>query len=168
MRLLHVFSILSVLAAGWLGNSAYNAREALTLARASNEAVRAELQTLALEVAMMQKVEPSPLRFTEDAMSAFFSRTVEAGEVLGAGVRVEPRDANAGARTMSFTEFRHGVLVSQVTLQAAMEGDSAPAVLSMFEEELADLPVTVRKLTARKVGHDVAVTMDVDVFGRMP
>ncbi|MHB8872385.1 MAG: hypothetical protein ACYC8T_01740 [Myxococcaceae bacterium] len=166
MRLLYLFIVISLGAAMWLGLSASDAYDAAAAARASNETLRSELQGLAGEVAALEQVEPSPLRYSDDALSEFFSRTVEAGEVLGAGVRVEPGEAALGSTTMVFSEFRQGIQVCQVTLQAAMEGDQAPAILAMFEEELADLPVAVRKLTARKVGRDVAVTMNVDVLGR--
>ena len=168
MRLLYVFSAIAVALALWLGVSANDAREAMNNARANNEVLRTELAGLATEVAAMQKVEPSPLRFSDDALATFFSRTIEAGEVLGAGVRVEARDSALSARPMSFGEFRQGVLVCPVRLQVAMEGENAPATLSMFEEELADLPIAVRKLTARVSGPEVALLMDIDVFGRTP
>ncbi len=166
MRLLYLFSLLALGLTAWLGVGANDAREATMAARAQNAVMRAELRRLEDEVATMEKIEPMPMRFSDDAMSEFFSRTVEAGEVLGAGVRIEPRDAALGARTMAFVDFRNGVRVCPTKLQAAMEGDQAPAVLAMFEEELADLPVAVRKIAARKAGRDVSVTMEVDVFGR--
>ena len=125
-----------------------------------------ELTPLEAEVAMIRKVEPAPLKYADDALSEFFSRTVEAGEVLGAGVRVEPRGAAMGTRDMIFNEFKQGVRVCQVSLSAGLETEGAAAILAMFEEELADLPVTVRKASAKVVGDTVSLSMDIDVFGR--
>lgn len=165
-RFLYLVSLLALGGSILLGMLADDDRTAGARVRSRNEALLAELKPLELEVAQMRRAEPAPLKYADDALSEFFSRTVEAGEVLGAGVRVEPRGAEMGVRGMIFNEYRQGVRVCQVTLQAGLEAEGAGAILAMFEEELADLPVTVRKASAKLVGDTVSVSMDVDVFGR--
>lgn len=164
MKVIYILSALAVVGGIYLGMEANDAWEATASARMTNEALVLELANLESEVARMQQLEPSPLRFADDALSEFFTRTVEAGEVLGAGVRVEPREMNA--RAISFREFRQGVKLAQVTLRAGLEASGAAPILAMFEEELADLPVAVRSASARNMNDVVTVTMDVDVFGR--
>lgn len=169
MRILYVIALLLVGAGLFAANEAYDAWVQEGYVRQSNEAVRQEIAALNLERDRLSQVDPAPLRFSADALSEFFSRTVEAGEVLGAGVRVEARSVSQGiAAPLAFADFRQGVQLCELTLQAAMEGEQAPAILAMFEEELGTLPVAVRKVTARKVGRDVALTMEIDLFGRTP
>lgn len=169
MRILYLLAVVMVGIGLFAANEAYNAYEQETYLVAANEALKQEIAALNAEMEQLKKVDPAPLRYSADSLSEFFSRTVEAGEVLGAGVRVEARSAAQGlAAPMTFTDFRQGVQVCNLTLQAAMEGDQAPAILAMFEEELKNLPAAVRKATARKAGRDVALTMEIDLFGRTP
>ena len=169
MRILYLLAVVLVGIGLFAANSAYEASVQEEYQVAANETLKQEIAALNFEMEQLKRVDPAPLRYSPDALSEFFSRTVEAGEVLGAGVRVEARSAMQGvAVPMQFTEFRQGVQLCALTLQAAMEGDQAPAILAMFEEELATLPAAVRKVTARKVGRDVALTMDIDLFGRTP
>ena len=168
MRMLYVIAALALGAAVVLGIFANDAREAAARIRSNNDALQEEIGTLMAEAARLEQVDPAPLRFSADALSEFVTRTVEAGEVLGAGVRVQPRDASMGVQAMSFQHFREGLQVCPVTLQAGLEAHGAAAILAMFEEELADLPVAVRKINARSMTDAVVLTMDVDVFGRSP
>jgi hypothetical protein len=168
LRALYLTSLVSLTAALWLGLEAWDGFEAASAAQASLQGLTEQVAALEREINTAQALDPWPLKYSPDAMSEFFSRTVEAGEVLGAGVRVEARDTLQFAARISFSDLRPGIQVSRVTLQAAMEGEHAPAILAMFEEELASLPASVRKIAARRVARDVAVTFDVDVFGRTP
>ena len=165
-KFLYLLSLAAVAGSILLGMFADDNRTLALRVRGRNDALLAELQPLEVEVGAMRKAEPAPLKYAADALSEFFSRTVEAGEVLGAGVRVEPREAAMGVRSMAFVDFRQGVRVCPVSLQAGLEAEGAAAILAMFEEELGDLPVTVRKVSARLVGDSVSVSMDIDVFGR--
>jgi len=126
-------------------------------ARADNTADEADLR-------FERGVEFYKAKKYEDALAEFFTRTVEAGEVLGAGVRIEPREAMH--RTLTFVDIKPGVRRCSLTLRAGLEASGAAPILAMFEEELADLPVSVRKVSARTVNDVVSVSMDVDVFGR--
>lgn len=165
-KILYLFSLFALGGSILLGMFADEARTQGQRAASRNQSLMEELKPLEAEVAMIRKVEPAPLKFADDALSEFFSRTVEAGEVLGAGVRVEPRGGSMGSRDMQFLEFKQGVRVCQVALSAGLETEGAAAILAMFEEELADLPVTVRKASAKVMGESVSLSMDIDVFGR--
>ena len=169
MRILYVLAVVLVCIGLFAANSAYEASVQEGYQIATNDSLKQEIAALNIEMEQLKHVDPAPLRYSPDALSEFFSRTVEAGEVLGAGVRIEALAAAQGiAAAMQFNEFRQGVQMCQLSLTAAMEGDQAPAILAMFEEELATLPAAVRKVTARKVGRDVALTMEIDLFGRTP
>jgi len=164
MRIYYVVGFLALVGAVLLGMYANDTWEETGRIRARNEAMRAELASLAAEVGTLENLEPSPLRFADDALDEFFTRTVEAGEVLGAGVRIEPQ--GMAARNLVFSDFRQGVRRCPVTLRAGLESSGAAPILAMFEEELADLPVAVRKVSARSINDVVTLSMDVDVFGR--
>ncbi|MGC4120218.1 MAG: hypothetical protein QM765_37680 [Myxococcales bacterium] len=164
-KILYIVSLLALGTSILFGMLADDNRTQAQRMASRNQALMEELKPLEAEVAMIRKVEPAPLKFADDALSEFFSRTVEAGEVLGAGVRVEPR-GSMGSRDMIFNEFKQGVRVCQVSLSAGLEAEGAAAILAMFEEELADLPVTVRKASAKLMGDSVSLSMDIDVFGR--
>jgi hypothetical protein len=164
MRILYYLSLCFVLGALAFGYFANDARDKRDRALRSIDATRGQLRQLQQETAAMQELDPWPLRFGPDALAEFFTRTVEAGEVLGAGVRIQARDNYSGV--LHFSEHRQGVQMCPVTLQAGLAADGAAAVLAMFEEELADLPVAVRKITARTMSDTFVITMDVDVFGR--
>jgi len=166
MRLYYILALLLLGSATFLGMLANDARESAARVESRNASLRVELASLGSEIDAMERLAPSPLRFSGDALAEFFTRTVEAGEVLGAGVRIEPRDT--GGRTLAFVNFKQGLKRCGLTLRAGLEASGAAPILAMFEEELADLPVTVRKVTARVVNDVVTVSMDVDVFGRSP
>ena len=164
MRGFYIVAFLALVGAVFLGMQANDTWEETGRVKARNDAMRADLKALADEVGTMEKLEPSPLRFADDALDEFFTRTVEAGEVLGAGVRIEPQGMST--RSLVFVEFRQGVRRCPVTLRAGLEASGAAPILAMFEEELADLPVAVRKVSARSINDVVTISMDVDVFGR--
>ncbi len=164
-----IYSIAAVLlmASAWLGLEANDAYDAAAAAVGANAVLEADLAQLELDRAKFEQLEPGALRFNPEALSVFYSRVLEAGEVLGAGVRVQSRDADMGMTALVFQDQGQGVGVCRVTLQAAIEGDDATPVLAMFEEELSELPVTVRAVTAKRVSADIGLTMEVDIFGRM-
>lgn len=166
MRSLYVFAVLFVLGAFGLVVMASDEWDEKARLEGRNGALQQQLDDLVAESAALERAEPFPLKFSKDALSELFTRAVEAGEVLGAGVRVEARGANFGGQEMQFTEFKSGVQRCEVTVQASMERDGAGAVLTMLEEELAELPVSVRKTKIRVMETAVSVSMDVDVFGR--
>ncbi|MGI5861207.1 MAG: hypothetical protein ACOX6T_04010 [Myxococcales bacterium] len=166
MRVLNILSVLALFAAFAMGYLANEARVNASRANSRNGTLEAEVNRLRGEVQSKRDADPAPLKFAEDAISEFFSRTVEAGEVLGAGVRVEPRNASTSSKALTFQPFLPGVQMSAVTLSAGLEASGAAAIVAMLEEELADLPVTVRKVTARNSTDVVILAMDVDVFGR--
>ena len=166
MRVMNILSVLAVVGSLVLGYFAYDAYEATSRARRRNATLSDEVAQLSADVQAKRATDPAPLKFADDAISEFFSRTVEAGEVLGAGDRVEPRNSGYGGGTLRFEDFLPGVKMSPVTLSAGVEASGAAAILAMFEEELADLPVTVRKVTARNMTDVVVLSIDVDVFGR--
>lgn len=167
MPVIYSIALILLLVSGWLGLEANDAYDAAAAARGANVELEAELARLELDRARLDRLEPNPLRFNTEALSIFYSRVLEAGEVLGAGVRVQSRDSDMGMTALVFQDQGQGVGVCRVTLQAAIEGEDAIPVLAMFEEELAELPVTVRAVTAKRVSADIGLTMDVDIFGRM-
>ncbi len=167
MPLIYAVTLILMALSAWLGVEASDAYDAAEAAQGVNLTLEGELQQLALDRARFDHLVPGPLRFNADALSDFYSRVMEAGEVLGAGVRVQSRDADTGMTALVFQDQGQGVGVCRVTLHAAIEGDDATPVLAMFEEELAELPVTVRTVAARRVSADIGLTMDVDIFGRM-
>ena len=166
MRALYVFAVLFFVGAIGLGVKGNDEWEEAERLEARNRGLEADFNALQTEAGSLERAEPFPLRFKEDALSELFSRAIEAGEVLGAGVRVEPRNASMGVQEMAFVEFKAGVQRAEVTLQAGLEREGAAAILTMLEEELAELPVSVLKTRVRLVGQAVSVSMDVDVFGR--
>jgi|GEM_PF-5975668 len=166
MRSLYVMTVVFVLGSLGLGMLAKDEWEEADRLEARNRGLQVDFDALSAESGSLDRAEPFPLRFKEDALSELFSRAIEAGEVLGAGVRVEPRNASMGVQEMQFVEFKAGVQRCEVTLQAGLEREGAGAILTMLEEELGELPVSVRKTRVRLVGQAVSVSMDVDVFGR--
>ncbi len=166
MRFLYFFSLVAVAGAIGLGKVAWDQREETQAVQASNESLQGQIANLEADIQAAEKSDPWPLRFAGQALSEFFTRTVEAGEVLGAGVRMRPRNEAMGARAMSFVDHVQGVKKCEVTLQAGLEMDGAAAILAMFEEELRNLQVAVRKVTAKSSGDAIALTMEIDVFGR--
>lgn len=167
MPVIYSIAFILMLASAWLGVEASDAYDAAAAARSTNVELEAELVQLESDRARLEQLEPTPLRFNAEALSTFYSRVLEAGEVVGVGVRVQSRDSDMGMTSLIFQDQGQGVGVCRVTLQAAIEGEDAIPVLAMFEEELAELPVTVRAVTAKRVSADIGLTMDVDIFGRM-
>ena len=89
--------------------------------------------------------------------------------MLGAAVHVEARGAEFGQAALQFEDpsgGEVGLQVCRARLTIAMEGDDAISIMSMVEEELQDLPVTVTSVTARRAGGDFTLLVDVDIFGR--
>jgi len=164
MRVYYIVAFLALAGAVFFGMLASDAYEQAARARATNASISQDLSRLGAEAAPREELAPEPLRCSDDALAEFFTRTVEAGEVLGAGVRIEPREAMH--RTLTFVDIKPGVRRCSLTLRAGLEASGAAPILAMFEEELADLPVSVRKVSARTVNDVVSVSMDVDVFGR--
>lgn len=165
------FAIIAVLGALaiWMGVSASDAREMWVAIEGNNRLVEQELAQLKEKRAALEGVAPGALRNAPDALSHFYSRMLEAGEVLGAHVRIEARTADFGRVGLQFEDPGNGMVglaVCRLRLQAAIEGDEAIPVLAMMEEQLAELPVAVRTVTARRSGRDLALAMEVDIFGR--
>lgn len=168
MKVFYIVAAVLVAASVWIIAEANELYDLVVFQRGANETLRSETQSLEAEAATLASTPPWPLRFSDDALSELFSRAIEAGEVLGAGVRIEPRDTYVSGPRLTFAPFRQGIQMAPVTAQIAMRGTEAPALLAIFEEELRELQIAVRKLSARQAGNDVAVSIDIDVFGRAP
>lgn len=169
MPVLYVISAVLVLATTWMGMSASESYDQYVAAENANAALQQELETLQQRRAELEASRPGPLRPAAEALSVFYARMLEAGEVLGAAVRVEPRGAEFGQQVLQFEDpggGEVGLQVCRARLFAAMEGDDTIPVMSMVEEELQDLPVTVTSVMARRAGGDIALSVDVDIFGR--
>lgn len=169
MPVLYLISVVLVLGSTWVGLSASDAYDQYVAASVTNASLQQELEVIQQRRAQLEAAKPGPLRPSAEALSVFFSRMVEAGEVVGAGVRVEPRGAEFGQQTLQFEDpggGEVGINVCRARLQAAMEGDDTIPVMSMVEEEMQDMPVTVVSVLARRSGRDFALTVDVDIFGR--
>jgi hypothetical protein len=166
MRLTYLFAVLTLPATAWVLFEAYGHWEATGMIRTETAALEGEIATLGEEIRTLEQVPDShPARFAKDALSDFYTRTVEAGEVLGAGVRIESR-AGQGENALQFQPLKHGLLVASTAVQAATPAYAAPALFSMLEEEISALPVTIRKAQARVMGDTIALRLEVDVFGR--
>lgn len=165
MRSLYVFAVLFVL--GSVGLLVLSDEEWTQKGQfeGNNVILQQQLDELTAEAAGLERLEPFPLKYKQDALSELFTRAVEAGEVLGAGVRLESRGFS-GMGELRFVEFKSGVQKCEVTVQASMEKEGAAAILTMLEEELGELPVSVRKTKVRVMDSVVSVSMDVDLFGR--
>jgi hypothetical protein len=171
MRVLYVICAVLVTGSLWVGLMANDAYKALTRAEVMNARIQKEYEDVQAQRAELEKAGAGPLLASPEALSVFYSRLLEAGEVLGAAVRIEPRNAAFGAQVLTFEDpggGEVGLQVCRARLQAAMQGDDTIPVLSMVEEELQDLPVTVTGVEARLSGGDIALTVDVDIFGRVP
>ena len=143
---------------------AFDRFDAQATAQAETAELDRKLAQLELDRArLVQTPVTLQVKFMPEALSDFFSRSVEAGEVLGIGVRIENRDA--AAPQPQFHELKHGLFVAPVAIQASTDLAAAPALISMLEEELASLPVSVSAVKARLQADSVMVRMDVDVFG---
>jgi hypothetical protein len=165
MRLLYATAVLTLcLAAGVV----YFGVKTLVVARGvetENLAVQAELAQLRAERQMLEaQPDTLPARFKDDALSEFFSRTLEAGEVLGSGIRIE--GTGTGSANPVFQPLKFGLQFASVRVTAATMAADGPALLSMLEDEIADLPVVIRRAIARPMDDTVSVELDVDVFGR--
>jgi hypothetical protein len=165
MRSLYVFAVLFVLGSVGLLVLADEEWTQKGQFEGNNVLLQQQLDELTAEAAGLERLEPFPLKYKQDALSELFTRAVEAGEVLGAGVRLESRGFG-GAAEMRFVEFKSGVQKCEVSVQASMEKEGAAAILTMLEEELGDMPVSIRKTKVRVMESVVSVSMDVDLFGR--
>ena len=135
MRILYIPALLLVCIAGGVGMIAYDQWEQLDAARAQTAAAQAELDALAAESAALEKLDESmPVKYAADAVSEFVARALEAGEVLGAGVRIE-QSAAGGDAGFVIAELKYGLKVAPLAIEAAAEIDGAPALFSMLEEE---------------------------------
>jgi hypothetical protein len=168
MPLLYVISLILVVSGGWLGLSASDAYSQYVATENSNAQLQQEIEGLKARNVELQNMAPGPVRPSVEALSVFYSRMLEAGEVLGAAVRIESRGVDVGQNTLLFEDpggGEVGLQVCRARLSAAMEGDDSIPIMSMMEEELQDLPVTVTAVTARRSGGDLTLLVDVDVFG---
>jgi hypothetical protein len=141
---------------------------AQTLAEEANR-LRAEIDDLGSERVALSKIHGSrPVKPAAEALSELVNRAVEVGEVLGAGLRVELRNADGSVSTTAshFAEVRHGLKSASVALETAADLESAPALFSLLEDELGALPVVIRKAVANVVAGTVALRLEVEVFGR--
>lgn len=167
MRALNILTLLLLAGTGLLGVQAYDQSEEAATQAAANDSAAGEIALLAAEAQAMERVEETtPLKFAEDALAEFYIRALEAGEVLGAGVRIEARDAASAGGAPQFNPFKHGLRVAHAAVQAAAEADEAPAIFSLIEEEIAAMPVAVRRAAVRMVGDTATLRLEVDVFGR--
>lgn len=165
MRLVYVLAVLLVGGGIALMSNANDLRTENKRLVARAMGVRRDIEALDVAFAELQRGAPSPLRYSADALSELVSRTIEAGEVLGGGVRVGP-GRDTAAQTIAFLPFKPGIQVAHVSIEAGLDVDGAAAILTMFEEELHELSVTVRSIRAQVSGETVSLVMEVDVFGR--
>lgn len=171
MSYLHVLTVALMLAATWLGLSTMDAHTEWQMALRNNENLESEIQTLQTKKAELKAMPPSPLHSTPEELSVFVSRMLEAGEVLGAALRVESRSSLSGQTALTFETppgNEVGLQVCRARINATLEGDDALPILSMLEEEMADMPVTVTSVTGRRNGSEMTLNVDVDVYGRIP
>ncbi len=169
MPVLYALIAIALAASAWFGVGANDAHDAAAAQRIANETLRAQGGTLRAELQSLEELPKMPLRYDRDALSIFVTRALEAGETLGAGLRVSPRDQVGGGApgAVPFVPVRAGVDVAHLTIQGGIEGAEAPAVLTLLEEDLMDLPITVSRVKVTQVGRDVGLSMDVDVPGRV-
>lgn len=167
----HLSSVVLVMAAAWLGLSAWDAYDEWDLANRNVQNIERELETLKARKAELLKASESPVPVAAKALSTYFSRMLEAGEVLGAGVRIEARQAASLQTPLVFeapTGPEVGLQVCRTKLHAQFEGADVFPIVAMLEDELKDLPITVTSISAKQSGGDLALAFDVDVFGRNP
>lgn len=166
MRFLFVLSFFLILGTLGLAYLAEGQFEKVSQVRSENDALRVAIQQLEVETAELSGErfsDPIQVKFAADALADFYMRLMEAGEVLGAGVRITSR---SGGGVAQFAPVKYGVLVAPVTMEAAADSAAAPALFAMLEDELNALPVSVRKLTARPQSGVITIQLDVDIFGR--
>jgi hypothetical protein len=165
MRKLYLLALVSLPLTAWIGLLAYQEFEAIGSIRAENAQIRAEIQQVDVDVQqMLDASESLPAKYARDALSDFFTRSLEAGEVLGAGVRIENRGGGEGG--IQFRPLRYGLQVAQAGVQAAAERNAAPALFAMLEDEIGAMPVVIRSSEARVFQNSVTLKLEVDVFGR--
>jgi len=171
MPYIHVSSVLLCLFAMWMGLSANDAHTEWRLAERNAQALQEDIQTLKMRKASLEAMPPGPIWPSPQALSKYFARMVEAGEVLGAYVRIESRAFASTQAPLVFEPMSAqevGVQVCRTKLNTTFEGVDSLPLMAMLEDELSDLPVTVTSIIARQNGGDVALSFDVDVFGRAP
>jgi len=169
MPLLYVISVLLVFATGWLGMTASDSYDQYVSTQSLNTQLAQDIESLKQRHAELRTLSPGPLHPSPQALSVFYSRMLEAGEVLGAAVHVEARGAEFGQAALQFEDpggGEVGLQVCRARVTIGMEGDDSIPIMSMVEEELQDLPVTVTSVTARRAGGDFTLLVDVDIFGR--
>jgi hypothetical protein len=163
MRILYALAVGMVLASGWLAWSIQEVWEEAKRTRDANEALQARVHALDAELAEVRGwTELAKPKYAVEAISDFYSRSIEAGEVLGVGVRIETPQGPAS----EFTDLKYGLMVTRATIKAAAPIAGAAALFSMLEEEIAELPVAVRAAEAQIHDDSVALQLEVDVFGR--
>jgi hypothetical protein len=170
MPVLYAMIIAALAGAAWFAVSANDAHNAVTALEYNNNDLRTKHDSIEGEIHTIEALSPMPLRYDRDAVSEFVNRTTEAGETLGAGLRVVPAgDVGGGSATMvTFTPVRPGLDVAHLVVSGAIEGDqAAPAVMTLLEEGFVDMPVAVTKAKVILLGKNLSVTMDVDVPGRV-
>jgi hypothetical protein len=164
MRKFYLLALITLPVTAWIAFMAASKWQDVRTARDQNDGIRAEIAGIERETHQMEQVQDYlPAKYTQDALSDFFTRTLEAGEVLGAGVRIEGRSET---QTMNFQPLKYNLQVAQAAVQAAAERQAAPALFSMLEEEIHAMPVVIRSAEAKVFEHAVTLRLEVEVFGR--
>lgn len=143
--------------------------EAVTSVNAINDRLRLENQQLEADLSELKSdvySDALQVKFAADALSEFYMRVMEAGEVLGAGVRIAPAGVNGTSGTPQFTTVKYGMQVAPVVVDAAAPTGAAPALFALLWEELDAMPVSVKKITAHPRSGVIALQLEVDIFGR--
>lgn len=169
MRFLLFLAVLLILASMGLGYFAVVQFDSASTAESKNASLRLENQRLQAELTELKSdayADPIQVKFAADALSDFYMRLMEAGEVLGAGVRIAPGAGGGSGGTPQFAVVKYGVQVAPVVVDAAALTSAAPALFAMLWEELEALPVSVKKISARPQGGVIALQLEVDIFGR--
>jgi hypothetical protein len=163
-----VFAALCGLVGIGMGYDALGRHEEAAALEVENAQVRARVEQLRADLAEVQAVEElAPVKYMDQALSTFVTSSVEAGEILGAGVRVGSRTAMSGGPIhFPAAELKYQLRVASVELEATSPLNTAPAVLALIEEELRTLPVTIRHARAERMHEIVRLKLEVDVFGR--
>jgi hypothetical protein len=167
MRVIYILAVCTLPLTVWIAMSAYEQYEQANAVRDENNTTRQNLLSAETELAELEKMtDLLPAKFMRDAQSEFYTRTVEAGEVLGAGVRIEATGQTPTGKGMVFRPLRNGLSVASASVTAVAQAIAAPGLFSMLEDEIGSMPVTIRKATAKQMGDSVSLRLEVDVFGR--
>lgn len=169
MRILIFIGALCILGMLGLTTVAVSQFESVANVMVVNERLRLENQQLEGDMNELKSDvygEPLQVKFAADALSEFYMRVMEAGEVLGAGVRIAPAGSSGTTGTPQFATIKYGVQVAPVVVDAAAPASAAPALFALLWEELDAMPVSVKKITAHPRSGVVALQLEVDIFGR--